>query len=132
VHPIDVDFEVLKALMAKRETEVVTYNDVLRNLLKLPAMNPQPAKQAPLATGDWVVKGTRFPAGSEFRSKHHGRLISARVDGGALLLNGEHFDSPSGAAFSITGYMVNGWRFWEVRIPGTETWRRMDTFRGEG
>lgn len=32
---IDVDFEVYKALTIRRETEEMTYNDVLRHLLSL-------------------------------------------------------------------------------------------------
>ena len=127
MHTIEVDFEVLKALMVRRASEDVSNNDVIRDLLKLPRAAQKSATNAP-TRADWVVKGIRFPAGMDFRSKHQGRGISARVEDGALVLNGKSYDSPSAAAYAVTGYAVNGWVFWECRTPGGE-WRQMSTYR---
>ena len=35
MHTVEVDFDVLKALMTRREVESVTYNDVIRRLIGL-------------------------------------------------------------------------------------------------
>jgi len=127
VYTIEVDFDVMKALMARRASETVSNNDVLRDLLKLPAATQQPKEPAAAVAGDWIVKGVRFAAGTEFRGKHQGRVHIGRVEGGALVLDGKQYGSPSHAANSITGYAINGWNFWEVRTG--DSWRSMSSFR---
>ncbi|MBK6854405.1 MAG: DUF2924 domain-containing protein [Burkholderiales bacterium] len=127
---IDVDFEVFKHLTMRRETEQVSYNDVLRNLLGLNPTKSLPAPKSPGApVGNWTVKGVTFPAGTEFRSDYKGRLITGVVDGGALLLNGTKYDSPSAAAMAVTDSAVNGWVFWECRMPGQSAWRLIKSLR---
>ena len=120
---IEVDFDVFKAITMRRTSEEVSENDVLRELLGLsPRKGPSHA-QASAAPGDWVTKGVRFPAGTEFRAPYKGQTYLARVEGGALVLNGRRFDSPSAAAVSITGGPVNGWHFWQCRLPGQASWQ---------
>lgn len=122
---IEVDFDVFKALTARRATEAVTENDVLRSLLGLNSKRDPTASIAsddPHAD-DWIVKGIRFPAGTEFRASHKGQTWLGRVERGALVVNGRRFDSPSAAAVFITKTPANGWTFWECRMPGQATWQ---------
>jgi hypothetical protein len=126
---IEVDFEVFKALTARRPSEDVTENDVLRQLLGLPSRKPMPGATAPAAPGDWVTKGLRFPAGTEFRAAYKGQTYLARVEGGALVLNDKRYDTPSAAAMSITRNPVNGWTFWEARLPGQAGWKMIKSLR---
>lgn len=127
---IDVDFDVFKALTLRRPSESVTENDVLRQLLGLPpSKHPATTIAGGPAPGDWVTKGVRFPAGTEFRASYKGQTYLARVESGALVLNGQRFDTPSAAAMSITGNPVNGWTFWECRLPGQASWRMIKTLR---
>ena len=126
---IEVDFDVYKALMMRRPSESVTENDVLRDLLQLPrktALSPVPAGPAP---NDWLTKGVRFPAGTELRAHYKGQTHLGRVESGALVINGKRYDSPSSAAVSITGSAVNGWRFWEARLPGEAGWKMIESLR---
>lgn len=130
MHTIDVDFEVFKQLTVRRATEDVSYNDVIRELLGFGKAEPRTEEKAAIVSeDDWVVKGVRFPATTEFRARHKGRPVTARVEGGALALNGKPYPTPSAAAFSITGNRVNGWLFWECKLPGKSTWQRMESFR---
>lgn len=117
---IEVDFDVFKALTARRSSEDVTENDVLRELLRLP--RPSASKPDRPAPDDWVTKGVRLPAGTELRAVYKGHTHLARVAGGALTLNGKRFDSLSAAAVSITGNPVNGWTFWQCKLPGQTRW----------
>ncbi|MFN9489083.1 MAG: DUF2924 domain-containing protein [Betaproteobacteria bacterium] len=133
---IEVDFDVFKALTLRRPTESVTENDVLRELLGLsPApRNLHAARGAavtapPLDPDSWLSKGVRFPAGTEFRAHYKGETHLARVEKGALVLAGKRYDTPSAAAMAITGSPVNGWTFWECRIPGQGAWRMIKTMR---
>ena len=125
---IHVDFEVFKAITARRPTEGVTENDVLRQLFGLPPAGETRA-DARHRAGDWVTKGVRFPEGTEVRAKYKGEVHLAQVKDGALFVDGKRFDSPSSAAVSITGNPVNGWNFWEVRLPGRGEWKLMNAFR---
>lgn len=132
MYAIDVDFEVYKQLTARRSTEDVTYNDVIRELLGLAQSVPisSPAKANGQALGDWIAKGVRFPVGTDFRANYKGQVHTARVESGVLALSsGKRFDSPSAAAVSITGSAVNGWRFWECRLPGKPSWQLIDSLR---
>ena len=128
---IDVDFDVFKAITARRSSEEVTENDVLREVFGLPRKAPSSAQASPtqLASGDWVTKGVRFPEGTELRAIYKGQTFLARVAGGALVVNGKRYDSPSPAAVAITGSAVNGWRFWEARLPGQAGWKMIESLR---
>ena len=132
MYTIDVDFEVYKQLTVRRATEDVTYNDVIRELLGLAQSGPTPRAEqdAGESPEDWVAKGVRFPVGTDFRAHYKGQMYTARVEGGVLVLaNGKRFDSPSAAAVSITGNSVNGWRFWECRLPGKSSWQLIEGMR---
>lgn len=124
---INVDFEVFKELTARRQTEEMTENDVLREFFKL---KKQVANKAPKSIGvPWAVKGVSFPAGTEFRASYKGRQFTGVVTDGALIVDGKKFSSPSAAAVAITGSAVNGWRFWECRFPESAAWKSADDFR---
>jgi len=132
MYTIDVDFEAYKQLTVRRATEDVTYNDVIRELLGLAQSGPtlHAEKIAGQSPQDWVAKGVRFPVGTDFRANYKGQMYTARVEGGALVLGtGKRFDSPSAAAVSITGSSVNGWRFWECRLPGKSSWQLIEGMR---
>lgn len=129
MHTIDVDFDVFKALTLRRPSADVTENDVLRELLGLPTKRPSAAMVSGPAPGDWVTKGVRFPAGTEFRSHYRGQTHLARVDRAALVVNGKRYDTPSAAAMSITKNPVNGWTFWECRLPGRASWQMIKGLR---
>ena len=128
---IDIDFEVYKHLTSRRPAESVTYNDVIRELLKL----PKPAKlDASMISGvkPWVVSDTSFPAGSEFTADYKGKTYSGIAKDGKLeLCDGSKFSTPSAAAMHITGSNVNGWRFWKCKLPGAVHFVLIERFRGK-
>ena len=95
---IEVDFDVFKAITLRRASEEVSENDVLRTLLGLPTIKGAPHALAGVVAGDWVTKGVRFPAGTEFRASYKGQTWLARVEAGALVLKGVRYDTPSAAA----------------------------------
>jgi len=126
---IEVDFDVFKALTALRPSEEVSENEVLRQWLKLPPKKPTPVSSDGPAPGDWVTKGVRFPAGTQFRAKYKGQTYLASVENGALAFDGMAFDNPSKAAMAITKTSINGWMFWECRLPGKSSWQMIKTLR---
>lgn len=127
---IEIDFDVYKELTMKRENESVSYNDVIRSLLGLdPSHNNSNLDGTYDSSEDWVTKGIRFPKGTEFRANLNGRAYTGKVEKGALCVDGKRHTSPSSAAAGLAGYAVNGWRFWEVKLPGKSSWQVMDRFR---
>lgn len=126
---IEVDFDVFKALTLRRPSEEVTENDVLRQLLGLPTRKGDVAPGAAPQPGDWVTKGVRFPAGTEFRATYKGQTHLARVEGGALLMSGKRYDTPSAAAMAVADSPVNGWTFWHARLPGHAGWKPIKSLR---
>lgn len=128
---IDVDFDVFKALTARRFSEAETENDVLRALLGLSSRrgtsNSVTADAAD--ADDWIAKGIRFPAGTEFRANYKGQTWLGRIERGALVVKGQRFDTPSAAAVSITKTPTNGWTFWECRLPGQSSWQLIKGLR---
>jgi negative regulator of replication initiation len=127
---IEIDFDVFKALTIRRKYEEESYNDVLRELLELgPPKKITKSDRDIAQTGDWVVKGVRFPAETEFRTTIKGEIYHAVVKDGGLVLNGKKYNSPSLAGVSITDYAVNGWNIWECRMPGKSSWIRINTLR---
>ena len=129
MHTIEVDFDVFKELTSRRPTEAFSANDVLRQVLGLPPRRGDSQTKAGASPGDWISKGVRFPAGTEFKATYKGRTHLGRVEGGALVVSGKRYDSPSSAAVSITGNPVNGWRFWECRLPGRSNWQSLKSLR---
>ena len=126
---IEIDFDVFKAITLRRPSEETTENDVLREVFGLPAKKGPFLNLLTPGPGDWVTKGVRFPAGTEFRANYKGQTHLARVEGGAIVVQGKSYDTPSSAAMSITKSNVNGWRFWEARLPGQSGWKMIESLR---
>lgn len=126
---IEVDFDVYKAIIARRPSEDVSNNDVLRQLFHLGPRSAASDRVTRPDPGDWIIKGVRLPVGTELRATHKGKTYLAHVAGGALQLNGRSFGSVSAAAVHVTGNPVNGWKFWQVRLPGQSGWKGLDGLR---
>ena len=128
MYTIEIDFEVFKAMTARRTSEDVTENDVLREMFGL---EPQSLKRndSVIKSKSWVIKGVEFPYGTKFRATYKGMLYEAVVENGNLILGGKRYQSPSSAAVSITKNPVNGWTFWECQFPGRSNWMLIKSLR---
>ncbi|NQU11203.1 hypothetical protein HQ590_10460 [bacterium] len=126
---IEIDFDVFKALTARRVDEQTRHNDVIRDLLGLPAKVPNQASSNRQQGGVFTCDGIQFPNGTEFRMKHKQVWHPGRIEGGNLVVNGKDYSSVSRPACEVTSTSVNGWRCWECRFPGEEQWQQIDTVR---
>jgi hypothetical protein len=133
---IDIDFDVFKALTARRKTESMTYNDVIRELLGLDSsarsalrVNVERAEARGALRGfaGYSHRGLSLPDGTQLRATYKGQVYRAEIrDGKWLDDTGVEHLSPSGAAHAITGTNVNGLRFWEAQRPADLEWRKLD------
>ena len=88
---------------------------------KIEPINPKNAKNA-VGEVSWIVDGVAFPNGTEFRGKYKGYFYYAQVVNDALMISGKKFLSLSAAAVSITRNSVDGWLFWDCKLPGNSSW----------
>lgn len=141
-----IDFEVFKALTAKRSHEHHTYNDVIRELLKLDSIicepdpieglldNSGPVRGRALGVGNilnghtgFSARGIFLPNGTKIKAIYKQKQYTATIDSGNWVDTlGKFHSSPSAAAKAITGSNVNGLRFWHVKRPTDTDWRRLD------
>ncbi|HVC35550.1 MAG TPA: DUF4357 domain-containing protein, partial [Chloroflexota bacterium] len=77
----------------------------------------------------WTKDGVTLPNGTKAQKVYKHKLRAAELQGGLWIVDGKQYDSPSAAAGAITGSMVNGWTFWEVKRPGDATWVLLDNLR---
>jgi hypothetical protein len=121
---IEIDFDVYKELTVRRNTPRSTENDVIRELLGLAPVGHSDVNsdqdQKQIAGNPWAWKGVTLHDGTELRASRGGRTHKARIENGAILCNGKRYRSPSTAAGAVTGNSVNGWTFWECKIPGRD------------
>ena len=134
MYKIEIDFQVFKEITARRPTEEVTANDVLRKLLGLKPITNRPLKQED-DRGSITCKGVTFPERTILRRDYKGEYYYAEVKDGAFYVSSQKWNkticckSPSKAANLITKTNVNGWIFWECQFPGTANWILLDNLR---
>jgi hypothetical protein len=126
---IEIDFDVYKAITARRASEDITPNDVLREVLGLKPASRVPPTRSTEGGKPFVAKGVVFPDGTEFRATFKGERHHAVVQDGALVVKERRCTSVSGAASAITGNQVDGWLFWQCKRPGDSDWQNINNFR---
>lgn len=118
---------LLRELLADRELRVA----LLEALTRPDSAFPDEPVAPPPPSGDWVVKGVRFPEGTFFRTWFVDRPYWGQVKGGALWINDKAFNSPSAAAESIFKRPSSGWVLWEAKMPGSRRWVCIADLRSE-
>jgi hypothetical protein len=138
---IEIDFDVHKCIEAERRGFDESPNDALRRLLKLPEKEPVPsvASETMQVKGQraWEGDGVILPHDTKLRMEYGRpkRVYQGAIIDGDWMVNGQIFDSPSGAAsgVAITGSggqtRLNAWTLWEVQRPGDVGWIHIDTLR---
>ena len=98
---------------------------VLRNLV----IDNSDSPKKPIDVRPWVIDGLTFPKDTEFRGKYKGYFYYGKVSGGALMINGRNFFSPSAAAMAITRSSIDGWLFWDCKTPEAVSWIDIHTLK---
>ena len=75
--------------------------------------------------------GEMPPNGTEMFMKYNNKRYEAEVREGAIILKHDNtsHSSLSGAAVHITNNSVNGWKYWYLKLPGSEGWILADEWR---
>lgn len=104
-----------------RSLKQANQNDILQKS-DVVARTIQSRSNKPAGCSAWKVEGATFPHGTKLRGKYKGCFYYGRVDNGAFILNGKKFLSPCAAALSITRNAVDGWLFWDFKLPYQSDW----------
>jgi len=104
--------------------------DVIKRLLDKEFENKNGEAKFNLNTGRNLTSHSgRIPHGSKLKAVYKGQEYFAEIDDGQVLWNGKKYSSVSKAAVAViqsTGSKrttENGWRFWEVKEPGSNKWK---------
>lgn len=135
---IGVDFDVHRCIENERRSFDESPNYALRRLLGLgePRIDA-PKEQEPDARHgkSWADKGVVLPHGTPVRMTYNDRIYEGQIVEGRWVIDGREFDSPSGAASGIARTKkggttrLDGWIYWEVRLPGENQWSRLEALR---
>lgn len=136
---IEIDFDVFKALTLRRESENVSYNDVLRELLALNRLVTQPvarnstespikAFSAPEGISGYAYRGGFLPNGTKLKALYKNRIYNAEIaDGCWVNDDGSKHATPTAAATHITKTATNARNFWSAKRPGDGDWQRLNS-----
>jgi hypothetical protein len=123
---IEIDFDVHKRIELERANFAESPNEVLRRILGI-SQNSE-VKSIDKPRKSWASDGTVLPHGTELRMIYNGIEYYGVIDDGMWLVDGEEYNSPSGAAGAVARTKrgkptpLNGWKYWFVKKPGTNNW----------
>jgi hypothetical protein len=118
---IKTDSDLRGEIPSQQSSKKMSHSEVTETSFRMDPIHPKSSKTA-VGNVSWVVDGVAFPNGTEFRCKYKGYSYYAHVYNGALMINGKKFLSPSAAAVSITRNSIDGWLFWDCKLPGNSSW----------
>jgi len=133
---IEIDIDVFRFLEGKRTSFGQSHNDILRDIAKLPK---SAAHASHVATNDdgnaWSWKGVTLPHGTKLRMSYNGRTHAGEILNGAWHVGGAIYRTPSAAAGGVARskqgrpVSLDGWEYWEIQLPGSNRWKRIDDLR---
>ena len=77
----------------------------------------------------WKVESVVFPDGTKFRGKYKGYFYYGKVRNGTMTLDEKEFVSPCEAALTITRTPIDGWLFWDCKLPEQVSWMNISEFK---
>lgn len=134
---IEIDLDIHKLIEANRRALDEPRLDILRRLLDLGGDDPVAQQQGVSADSDvgWLYDGVFLPAGTHCRMRYNGMDARAEVRDGRWWVAGQAYKTPTGAARAVAITKegkkphLNGWNYWEVRVPGSDRWERVGSLR---
>ncbi len=125
------------AQLVSQDGYSVTIEETLEFIQKIdnqPVVSATPQVQPPKATPVSVIhkkkKSLLPPNGTICRFSYKNKIFRGKVQNAELVV-GElgRFSSFSAASVAATNTSRNGWRDWEIQLPGISTWQLADAWR---
>lgn len=137
---IEIDFDIHKAIENERRGFDEPPHAALRRLLGMTEAESAPETRSSRAVGrPWREGLVEIPHGSEARMSYQygSQKFAGRFEDGKLIVDGREFDTLSSAASALARTRdgsvpsLNGWNYWEVKLPGSSDWISCDQLRQE-
>lgn len=137
---IEIDFDVHKRIEAERSSFGESANDVLRRVLGIGARENKASALIAAAVEhgrSWTGKGVTLPGGTLVRMDYNGQQLAGVITDGKWIVEGREFSSPSAAASksvrtkSGKETSLDGWKYWQAKRPGDDSWVLISSMRPE-
>lgn len=135
---IGIDFDIHKMIEAERRSFDEPHYLALRRLLKLPEVKEdERAHSQPEEGVAWTEEGVVIPHGSFARMKYQrgSQIYEGKFLNGELVVNGKGYPTLSAAATDLgvtkkgEKTSLNGWLYWQVKLPGADRWTHLSALR---
>lgn len=136
---IEIDFDIHKLIEAERRSFSEQPFHALRRLLGLPEIREKESgdRALPQVGKPWVQDGVVIPHGSLARMEYlrGSQKFEGQFLDGFLYVEGNSYGSLSDAAGALAKTKdgkkpsLNGWNYWEVKVPGSNQWILLDHMR---
>ena len=104
--------------VAKRGKFGETPNDVLERVFKITKTKRKNHR-----------RGLLPPDNTECRFNSYGEDVYGKIENGDLVLSIGNYSSFSTAAKVLTGKSLNGWLYWQIKLPHQDRWILADRWR---
>jgi len=136
---IEIDFDIHKMIEGERRSFSEPHYVALRRLLKLPDIEPAKEETRDSEGRSWREGLVELPHGTLARMAYNRgkQVFEGEFLDGKLVVNGRSFAALSEAASELARTkagkktQLNGWIYWEARLPGETKWRRLSDMRDE-
>lgn len=108
-----VSNDVFDAVVASKKTA----DEIIREALQM------------TSSGLNTREGVFLPEGTDLLAWYKDRPYYAKVRDNQIEIMGENFNSVSAAAKRVTKSQVNGWTFWQCKLPGKSEFVSMEKLR---
>lgn len=133
---IEIDFDIHKMIEAERRSFSEQPYLALRRLLKLPDLEAAVESVSTIGV-PWQEERVVIPHGSLARMEYGrgSQVYEGQFLDGALVVAGQRFKSLSAAASAVartkdgSKASLNGWKYWEVKLPGSDHYQQMEHLR---
>ncbi|MBW1723777.1 MAG: hypothetical protein JRD87_01795 [Deltaproteobacteria bacterium] len=125
---IETNSGLLSKPIFQQSSKDTYQNEVFESSERLGDVKQQSAKNSGGCVS-WVVESVVFPDGTEFRGKYKGYFYYGKVRNGILTLGEKEFISPCEAALTITRTPIDGWLFWDCKMPEQVSWMNISEFK---
>lgn len=135
---IEIDFDIYKMVETERKSFDEPQYVALRRLLGLPEPVAEESEGEVAREGlPFVEDGVSVLHGSDARMRYlrGTQLYEGKFLDGMLVVEGKKYPTLSAAASDLARTKegnktsLNGWLYWEVRAPGTASWKSMKELR---
>jgi len=140
LNSMEIDFDIHKLVEAERSDFDEPPYMALRRLLNLPNKKKKLPSEPIRTTGrPFLQDGVEVPHGSLARMRYQRgtQVYEGKFLDGMIVVGDKKFPSLSNAADALGikkdgGHTsLNGWMYWEAKLPGESGWRRLWDMREE-